>query len=91
MITVGGLSSSNFVPVAVFLILLVIIFAAFMYHVGRMVLGQPGEGMPKGEAGKANLAIMVALLVGVLLLGLYIPGFLNDAIGQIIQLFGGSA
>lgn len=89
MIVVGGLASANYLAVAVVLTLLAIIFAAFMYHAGRMVLGEPAEGVSRGEGGRAHLVLMSVLLLGVLFLGLYIPGFLNSALDQIIGLFSG--
>ena len=66
-----------------------VIFAAFLYHVGRMVFGEPGEGEVKGEGSKASLVLMGVLLGAVLILGIYVPGALNDIIGQIVRLFPG--
>ena len=91
MILVGGLDSSNWLGTAIYLLLLAVIFAAFMYHAGRMVFGESGGKEPKGEKGSANLVIMSVLLITILALGLYMPVFLNDALNQIAQLFlGGS-
>ena len=91
MILVGGVDSSNWLGAAIYLLLLAVIFAAFMYHAGRMVFGESGESEPKGEKGSANLVIMSVLLIAILALGLYMPVFLNDALNQIAQLFlGGS-
>jgi hydrogenase-4 component F len=89
MILVGGLESSNWLGAAVYLFFLAVIFAAFMYHVGRMVFGESGRSEPEGEKGSVNLAIMSVLLIAILALGLYMPVFLNDALNQIAQLFLG--
>jgi hydrogenase-4 component F len=89
MVLVGGLDSSNWLGAALYLLLLAVIFAAFLYHVGRMVFGESGSSEPAGEKGKTNLAIMSVLLIAILALGLYMPLFLNDALNQIVQLFMG--
>jgi hydrogenase-4 component F len=93
MVLVGGVSSGQHLGVALYLILLAIVFAAFLYHVGRMVFGEPAEGVGKeGERSKVDIVVMSVLLATVLVLGLYLPAFLNDVIQQIIGLFsGGSA
>jgi hypothetical protein len=73
-------------------LLLAIIFAAFLYHASRMVFGEGNETDEKGERGRLNLVVMSALLVSVLILGLYVPSILTDALNTITQLFlGGSA
>ena len=73
MILVGGLDSSNWLGAALYLLLLAVIFAAFMYHVGRMVFGESGRSEPEGEKGSVNLVIMSVLLIAILALGLYMP------------------
>ncbi len=93
MVLVGGISSGNTLGVVLYLVLLAIVFAAFMYNVGRMVFGEPVQAIGKeGERSKVDLAVMSALLISVLALGLYLPAFLNDVLQQIIRLFlGGGA
>jgi hydrogenase-4 component F len=92
MVLVGGLNSSNWLGAALYVLLLAIIFAAFLYHASRMVFGEGNETDEKGERGRLNLVVMSALLVSVLILGLYVPSILTDALNTITQLFlGGSA
>ncbi len=91
MVLAGGLGSGDYLAAALYLLLIVIIFAAFMYHVGRMVFGDQDHVEPVKEKGSVNLAIMSVLLISVLALGLFMPAFLNDVLNQIVGLFlGGS-
>ncbi|MDW5561716.1 MAG: hydrogenase 4 subunit F [Methanomassiliicoccus sp.] len=92
MVLVGGISAGQSVGVVLYLLLLVIVFAAFMYHVGRMVFGEPADvGGEEGERSWVDTALMTALLLSILAMGLYLPAFLNDALQQIIQLFPGGS
>ncbi len=93
MVMVGGLTSQSFLGTALYVILLVIVFAAFMKHVGGMVLGEPPEAEAVQERNGPEVIIMAVLLFSLLALGLYVPAFLNDVLQQIYHLFvpGGSA
>ncbi|MBI0584575.1 MAG: hydrogenase 4 subunit F [Methanomassiliicoccus sp.] len=92
MVLAGGLASGDYLAASIYLILIVTVFAAFMYHVGRMVFGEPSPAGDERESNKAGLVIMVLLLASILVLGLYVPSFLDDVLQQIVRLFtGGSA
>ncbi len=92
MVVVGGISSDNHLGVALYLLLLAIVFAAFLYHVGRMVFGEPAAPADGERDSRTNIALMSALLISILALGLYLPAFLSDVLEQIVRLFlGGSA
>jgi hydrogenase-4 component F len=93
MVLVGGISSGDILGVALYLLLLAVVFAAFLYNVGRMLFGEPAANSSReGERSKVDIALMSVLLVTILALGLYLPAFLNDVLQQIVQLFlGGSA
>ena len=93
MVLVGGISSGQDLGVALYLLLLAIVFAAFLFHVGRMVFGEPAEGAGKeGERSRVDIVLMSVLLITILALGLFLPAFLNDVLQQIVHLFpGGSA
>jgi hydrogenase-4 component F len=88
LVLVGGMDAGNYLAVAIYLVLLVAIFAAFMYHVGGMAFGEPTDKV-KGELSRSNLIIMALLLLAVLSLGLYIPQFIGEGLNQITSLFPG--
>jgi hypothetical protein len=74
---------------AIYLLLLIIIFPALLWHIGGMIFGKPAEEVPRGEVSRLNIWVMVVLAAGLLVLGLVIPGPLATLIGQATSLFGG--
>lgn len=89
MVLVGGLSSQNYLGAVLYIMLLAIVFAAFLRHVGGMVFGEPQETEGPKEGRGSDLALMAVLFVSVLVLGLYVPAFLSDVLEQIAHLFPG--
>jgi hydrogenase-4 component F len=68
---------------------LTVIFAGFLYHFLGMLFGKPSERqlVEKGEsAGVLFLAIPVVL---VLILGIFVPEGLNQALSQVVELILG--
>jgi hydrogenase-4 component F len=74
---------------AIYLLLLIIIFPALLWHVGGMIFGKPAEDVPRGEVSRLNVWVMVVLAGGLLVLGLVIPGPLGELIHSATTLFGG--
>ena len=91
IILIAGFTQGNLVVSVLYLLLLVIIFAGFMYHVGRMVFGEPAPGTVKGEPNYLGLCVMAGLLLAPLIMGIYVPLALSDMLTQIVTIFGGSA
>jgi len=91
IILIAGVTQGNLLVSIIYLFLLVVIFAGFMYHVGRMAFGEPAPGMIKGEPNYLGLGVMAVLLLGTLVLGIYVPLGLSDVLTQIMAIFGGSA
>jgi hydrogenase-4 component F len=92
----GALDQDRATVAVLYLAFLGVIFIGMATSVLRMVQGEPPESSrwsrEKGTAVEPMLAVVPPLALGVLvlLLGLYIPPFLSDAIGQAAQLIGGS-
>jgi hydrogenase-4 component F len=91
IILIAGITSGNLLVSILYLLLLVVIFAGFMYHVGRMAFGEPAPGLIKGEPNYLGLGVMAVLLIAALALGIYVPLALSDVLAQIVAIFGGSA
>ena len=91
MVLTAGIDQGNILPAISYSLMLVVVFAAFMEHIVKMVFGEPPQGMEKGEISKMGLVPMIALAVMITIMGLFIPDVLADALRDIIALFGGLA
>jgi hydrogenase-4 component F len=85
----AGLQAGDLLAVALYLILLAIIFATMLLHASRMVFGEPVKEVQKREGDLGAMVMVLVLLIGVLILGLYLPQGLNDMLEGIAHLFPG--
>jgi hydrogenase-4 component F len=81
-ILAAGITGGNYAASALFLLMLVLVGAGFIFHMFRMVLGRAPEPVERGEAGRWNLAAMIMLAGSILLLGLYVPGLLDTLLTE---------
>jgi hydrogenase-4 component F len=88
-ILTAGAAAGNVAGVALYLFFLALVFAAFMYHVGRMVFGAPSEGLERGEVNHLGLAVMVMLFAAILITGVFLPTALSDVLNSIVRIFNG--
>jgi hypothetical protein len=51
----------------------------------------PLKALPRGEISRICVWVMILLAALTLVLGVFVPAFLNDALTQIVHLFGGGA
>jgi hydrogenase-4 component F len=86
----ASMASGNYLVTGLFLFLIVVIFAGFVYHISKMAFGEPAPGTIKGDAPILSLAVMALLLCIILVMGFFMPGELTAAIAKIIGVFGGS-
>ncbi|MCE5295504.1 MAG: hydrogenase 4 subunit F [Euryarchaeota archaeon] len=87
----AGINSGSYLIVALYIALLVIVFAGFMYHVTKMVFGNPTEGVSKGEIHKFSLVPMLVLLVMVLVIGVFMPAELTDFLEDVARIVPGGS
>jgi hydrogenase-4 component F len=85
----AGLSAEQYLVSGLYLALLVIIFAAFMYHISRMVFGKSTEGVTKGDARPISLIPMLLLLSIILIIGVFLPEPFTDMVEQVAGIFPG--
>ncbi len=69
----AGIASGRFVPVAVFLAMVVIIFAGLIHHVGQMVFGTAEANVERGREPLTPIVALVLLAVVMVLFGVWIP------------------
>ncbi|HTY47273.1 MAG TPA: hydrogenase 4 subunit F [Methanomassiliicoccales archaeon] len=86
----GGLQQGQYIVVGLMLLFLVVIFAAFLWHVLRMVFGNGAKDKERGEVSRSNLAIIAAMMIIAILFGLYLPDFLGHALDAVVHLFQGA-
>src|SRR5512140_3204873 len=72
MVLRAGIGHGHWVAIAIFLVMVVVIFAGLLHHAGAMVFGEPKGASRRAEAW-SPLAGMVLLAVIMVLLGLTIP------------------
>ena len=87
----AGLSTGQWLVSALYMGSVALIFAAFMFHIGRMVFGPAAEDVTPGEGHQWRNALLALLLCGSLLLGLYLPSPLHDLLIKATALFPGVA
>jgi len=84
----AGIGRGLWVPIAIFLAMVVVIFAGLLHHVGAMVFGKPSETAGREPEARSPLLGMVLLAAIMILLGLTLPasldGLLRRATGIVI-------
>ena len=73
----GDRARGHYVAVAVFLVMVVIIFAGLIHHVGQMAFGVADETADRGPEARMSLFGMLLLAAVMVLLGVYLPPSLN--------------
>jgi hydrogenase-4 component F len=83
MVLRAGIGHGNWVAIAIFLTMVVIIFAGLLHHVGAMVFGEPTATASREPEARSPLLAMLLLAAIMILLGLTIPatfdGYLQRA------------
>jgi len=69
----AGIATGRYVPVAVFLAMVVIIFAGLIHHVGQMAFGTAGGNAERRREAFSPLFAMALLAAVMLLFGVWIP------------------
>jgi len=87
----AGISAESYIIVAVYIFLLVLVFAGFMYHVSKMVFGKPTDGISKGEIHKLSLVPMFVLLAIILVIGIFMPDELVDFLKDVARIIPGGS
>ena len=72
MVLRAGIGGGHWVAIAIFLVMVVVIFAGLLHHAGAMVFGEPRGAGRRAEAWSPLLAMMLLAAIMVLL-GLTIP------------------
>jgi hydrogenase-4 component F len=91
----AAVDGGNWVTFSLFIIFATIIFAGLLRNFGSMVFGKPNidheqekEKIAK-KGNKMGLGIIIVMAVIMLVLGLYIPGFLNEMLNSSVKIITG--
>ncbi|MBE3573370.1 MAG: hydrogenase 4 subunit F, partial [Moorella humiferrea] len=85
MTLMAGLQGGHLWPMILFLVSLVIVFAALLILISKTVFGSPPEGLPRGDANWLTLlpfGVLFLLMAG---LGVYIPAPLNELLKNAVS------
>lgn len=69
----AGIAAGSYVAVAVFLAMVVVIFAGLIHHVGQMAFGVAAPGAERGREAATPILAMVLLAAVMVLFGTWIP------------------
>jgi hydrogenase-4 component F len=82
----AGIGRGQWLPIAIFLTMVVVIFAGLLHHVGAMVFGQPSETAGREPEARAPLLGMVLLAAIMVLLGLTLPASLDGLLRRATEI-----
>lgn len=90
MILSAGFQAGKFIPCAILLALLALVFIGFLRHASRMTLGEPGESRKVERNFLMDGVLCVGMLV-IFVMGFYIPGPLHVLLQEASRIVGGPA
>lgn len=81
-ILTAGFHSGKIFASCVLLLSLVVVFAGILRYTTAMAFNPPPGGTEKGEAGRWAILACLILTVPIIILGIYIPGCLDNVLSQ---------
>jgi hydrogenase-4 component F len=91
LILMAAFGNGSYITASLTLLFLAVVFAALIYHFGDMLFGKKPENMPKVTEQVSIELALVFLFAIILILGLYIPGPLNELLTKATALIGGTS
>ena len=89
MVLRAGIGQGHWVAIAIFLAMVVVIFAGLLHHVGAMVFGEPPATASREPEAWSPLVGMMLLAAIMILLGLTIPGSVDGLLQRATEIVGG--
>jgi hydrogenase-4 component F len=81
----AGLAGGYFVAIAIFLLMVIAIFAGLIHHAGKMAFGEPDPAVPRGGEPASGVLAMSLLVVVMIGLGLMIPPVLDTIFTRAVE------
>jgi hydrogenase-4 component F len=85
----AGLASGQYLVVGLLAFFVVVAFCAVMFHVNRMAFGAPDRDVPAIAAPASCKATLAVAAIPLLVIGVYIPGPLQDLLKAAASAMGG--
>ncbi|MCR4340450.1 MAG: hypothetical protein NUW01_11280 [Gemmatimonadaceae bacterium] len=85
----AGIGGAHWVAIAIFLAMVVIIFAGLLHHAGGMVFGKPAAEVARGREAWSPLFGMMLLAAIMILLGLTIPASFDGLLRRAAEIIVG--
>jgi len=89
MVLRAGIGHSHWIAIAIFLAMVVVIFAGLLHHVGAMVFGEPTPAASREPEAWSPLLGMMLLAAIMILLGLTIPGSFDGLLRRATEIIVG--
>jgi len=81
----AGLAGRYYVVIAIFLLMVIAIFAGLIHHAGKMAFGEPDPAVPRGGEPASGVLAMSMLVVVMIGLGLMIPPVLDTIFTRAVE------
>jgi hydrogenase-4 component F len=85
----AGLASGHYVAVGVFLVMVAIIFAGLIHHIGQMVFGTPDASASREREARFPLLGLLLLAVVIVLLGVCMPNGFDQILERATEIIHG--
>jgi hypothetical protein len=89
MVLRAGIGDGHWVAIAIFLAMVVVIFAGLLHHVGAMVFGEPTTAAGREAEAWSPLLGMLLLAAIMVLLGLTIPASFDGLLQRATEIVVG--
>jgi hydrogenase-4 component F len=85
----AGFMQGKYVVTGLMLGLITLVFAGLIFAAGKMAFGPPPSKITPGENSKWAAVIVTVPLLVILLMGMYVPSFIDKMLVQVVSLMGG--
>lgn len=85
----AGFAQGRYVVSSLMLILITLIFTGVIYSLNKMAFGNASSRVKVGEQGNFSLALIGVTLIPVLVMGFYVPTFIQNILQQVSAIFIG--
>ena len=89
MVIQAGIAAGRYVMVAAFLVMVVIIFAGLIHHVGQMVFGTAAASASRERELPMPMLGLLLLVAAMVLLGVYLPARLDRVLARATEIIVG--